>query len=210
MTQQGKVVTPNWLQFWSALLLMQSAHLEAESLLLCALCKNSPEYCGVFYVATLQVLGVARPQLGPRKCYWAHQKECKVLWISLLKKLRVWASDAVRKCSQCKVSARGRPRGSLRDLKWRSACFHLGHCGWGLGQLGRQGALVIALSSDLPQHIVYSCAGELSMPDCNCLFMCLSLQLALEPGEGKGQALFISLFPGPDTVSTEKGLRELC
>lgn len=71
---------------------------------------------------------------------------------------------------------------------------------WGLAAPPRgEGASIIALP-DLPQHIVYSSGPALSMLDCNCLFMCLSLQLDLKPWEGKGHALFKSLFPGPATV----------
>lgn len=69
-------------------------------------------------------------------------------------------------------------------------------------------ALGIALSSDLAQHIVYSSARALSKLDCSCLFMCLSLQLDLELREGKGHALFKSLFPGPDTVSAHRRASE--
>lgn len=90
----------------------------------------------------------------------------------------------------------------------RGAHFHLGSWGWGPGQLRGEGALVIALSSDLTQPIVYSSARVLSKLDCNCLFMCLSLQLDLEPWEGKGHALFKSPFPGPDSLCTQKGLRK--
>lgn len=48
-------------------------------------------------------------------------------------------------------------------------------------------ALVIALSFDLPQHIVYWPWWSAWLPDCDCLFMCLSLQLALSQGrQGAG------------------------
>ena len=86
----------------------------------------------------------------------------------------------------------------------RGAHFHLGSQGWGPSQLRGEGALIIALLSDLPQHIVYPSARALSKLACNCLFTCLSLQLDLEPWEGKGHVLFKSPFPGPDTVSAHR------
>lgn len=66
--------------------------------------------------------------------------------------------------------------------------------GGGSGQLRGEGTLETALSS----------APAPGQPACHCLFMCLSLQLDLQPWEGKGHALCKSPFPGSDTGSARR------
>lgn len=87
-------------------------------------------------------------------------------------------------------------------IQRRVAAFHL-------NQLCREGAWVIALFSDRPQLIVYSYGRVLGRLGCNCLFICLSLQSALQPPEGKGQALFLPLPGTRHNLCTEKCLGKL-
>ena len=152
-----------------------------------ALAKSHLEYCGVCYEPPFW--GGEQPDAARSKKVFLNMSKRVKDSVGNPKLISTLLSlyGAHNLCMSYRNSAsryrivQGRPRESAGCTQRGGAHFHLGSRGWGSGQLRGEGALVIALSSDLTQHIIYSSARVLSKLDCNCLFMCLSLQLDLEP-----------------------------
>lgn len=113
----------------------------------------------------------------------------KTTLVCLLNTLLVWASKSVRKYRHGCWSTRG-------ALQRRGVAVHL-------SQLWRKGPWIIALSPDLPQLTVYSYGRVLGRLGCNCLFIYLSLQSALQLPRARGR-LCSNPFQGPDKILAQR------